>query len=138
MSNLATVRTMYEAFSRGDAQLAMSHMDDHIEWFQAENSPYADRSPYKGRESVAAGVFLRFVADWNDFRMVPQLFHDAGDTITVEGRYIGTCRATGRQVYSQFAHIFTFRNGLIVRFQQYTDTAQLRDALTIDRQPAAA
>ncbi|HET8548525.1 MAG TPA: nuclear transport factor 2 family protein, partial [Bryobacteraceae bacterium] len=81
-------------------------------------------------QAVVAGVFLRTAAEWDDWRVIPQHFHDAGETVIVEGRYIGTYRATGRQIYAQFVHVFTFRSGVVVRFQQYTDTAQFRDAVT--------
>jgi hypothetical protein len=33
-------------------------------------------------------------------------------------------KATGKPVDAQFAHVFEFRNGKIIRFQQYTDTKQ--------------
>jgi ketosteroid isomerase-like protein len=128
MSHIATVHKLYEAFAHGDIARAMAYLDDHIEWHEAESFIYADRNPYMGPQAVVAGVFLRFAAEWDDFRVVPQQFHDAGETVFVEGRYIGTCRTTGRQVYAQFAHVYTFRNGVVVRYQQYTDTAQFKEA----------
>jgi uncharacterized protein len=130
MSHLATVRKLYESFAHGDVASVTTHLDDHVEWHEAESFIYADRNPYIGPQAVVAGVFLRFASDWDDFRVVPQHMHDAGETVIVEGRYIGTCHATGRQVYAQFAHIYTFRNGQVVRFQQYTDTAQFKEATT--------
>jgi ketosteroid isomerase-like protein len=36
----------------------------------------------------------------------------------------GTLRKNCLTVRAQFAHLFTFDDGRIVRFQQYTDTAQ--------------
>lgn len=130
MSHIATVHKLYEAFAEGHIARVMAYLDDHIEWHEAESFIYADRNPYIGPQAVVAGVFLRFAAEWNDFRVVPQHFHDAGETIFVEGRYIGTCRMTGRQVYAQFAHVYTFRNGRVVRYQQYTDTAQFKEAIS--------
>jgi ketosteroid isomerase-like protein len=127
MSHVATVQKLYAAFASGDVARAMACLDDHVEWHEAESFLYADRNPYVGPQAVVAGVFLRFASEWDDFRVVPQQFHDAGEVVLVEGRYIGRYRATGRQVYAQFAHVLTFRNGVIVRFQQYTDTAQFRE-----------
>ena len=138
MSHLATIHKLYDAFAHGDIARAMVHLDDHIEWHEAESFIYADRNPYIGPQAVVAGVFLRFAAEWDDFRVVPQHFHDAGETVMVEGRYIGTCRATGRQVYAQFAHVFMFRNGVVVRYQQYTDTAQFKEAVTTPARLRAA
>jgi uncharacterized protein len=53
--------------------------------------------------------------------------HDAGETVISHGYYSGTYRKTGRQARAQFAHFFTLRDGKVVKFQQYTDTAQFRE-----------
>lgn len=54
---------------------------------------------------------------------------DAGDTAIGYGYYSGTHTQTGKQVRAQFAHFFTFRDGKIVKFQQYTDTAQFKQVV---------
>jgi ketosteroid isomerase-like protein len=36
-------------------------------------------------------------------------------------------------VRAQFAHLFTFDDGRVVRFQQYTDTAQFQFAVAAPR-----
>ena len=46
------------------------------------------------------------------------------DTIVVLGRYRGTCRATGRVLDAQLAHVWRVADGRVVGFQQYTDTLQ--------------
>ena len=55
---------------------------------------------------------------------VAEHFVDGGDKVAVEGRYRGTMKASGIAVDAQFVHIWRFRQGKIVRFQQYTDTQQ--------------
>jgi uncharacterized protein len=37
--------------------------------------------------------------------------------------------ATGKDIDVRVAHHFTVRGGLIVRFEQFTDTAKVRDAM---------
>jgi ketosteroid isomerase-like protein len=54
---------------------------------------------------------------------------DAGDTAIGHGYYSGTYRKNGERVRAQFAHFFTFRDGKVVKFQQYTDTAQFLQAV---------
>ena len=53
---------------------------------------------------------------------------DAGESVVGYGHYSGKYRETGRDVKAQFAHVFSFRNGKVVKFQQYTDTAQFEKA----------
>jgi ketosteroid isomerase-like protein len=42
--------------------------------------------------------------------------------VLATGRYLGTCKATGRAQHTQMAHVWTVRGGRVVRFQQYADT----------------
>ena len=42
----------------------------------------------------------------------------------VLGRYRGTLKASGAALDAQYCHVYGFRDGKAVTFQQYTDTAQ--------------
>jgi hypothetical protein len=123
------VRGMYEAFARGDVSAVVGALDPEVEWHEAENFIYADGNPYIGPSSVLEGVFMRIVNDWDDFAVSPKEVLDAGDTVVAHGVYSGTYKRNGRKVKAQFAHFFTLRNGKVVRFQQYTDTAQFVQAV---------
>lgn len=129
-ANVNTVRGMYEAFGRGDIAAVLGALDRDVEWLEAESFIYADNNPYVGPNAVLEGVFMRIVADFDGFAVTPKELHDAGDTVIAEGHYSGTYKKNGRNVRSQFAHFFTFRDGKIVKFQQYTDTAQFQQAVS--------
>ncbi len=53
----------------------------------------------------------------------PHRFHQAGETVAVEGRY---AKATGRRLDAQMCHVWTLHGGKVAGFQQYVDTAQLQ------------
>jgi ketosteroid isomerase-like protein len=127
--NLEVIQNLYAAFARGDGPAALSAMDSAIVWNEAENFPYADRNPYVGPAAIAEGVFFRLATEWDDFQVVPAEFIDAGDTVVVTGRYRATYKATQASIDAQFAHLWRVRDGKIVGFQQYTDTAQAQNAL---------
>lgn len=74
------------------------------------------------------GVFARIGTEWDGFAVSPKEVLDAGDTVVGHGYYSGKFRGTGRDVRAQFAHVFSSRNGKVVKFQQYTDTAQFKEA----------
>lgn len=126
--NRKTIQGMYEAFGRGDIGTVLSALDPEIEWWEAENFIYADGNPYVGHQGVLQGVFARLGSEWEGFSVSPEELLDAGETIVGRGYYSGKFRKTGSDVRAQFAHLFTFRNGKVVKFQQYTDTAQFREA----------
>jgi len=115
---------MYEAFGKGDIPGVIAALDPQVEWLEAENFIYADGNPYLGPNAVLEGVFVRIGAEWEDFTVSPKEILDAGETVVGHGYYSGTYKKNGKQVRAQFAHLFTFRDGKVVKFQQYTDIAQ--------------
>jgi ketosteroid isomerase-like protein len=117
--NKQKIEGMYEAFGKGDVPYVIGALDPEVEWWEAENFIYADKNPYVGPQSVLMGVFGRIMADWEGFTV---------DTVVGRGYYAGKHRQTGREVRAQFAHVFKFRDGRVVKFQQYTDTAQFLQA----------
>ena len=127
--NIAVIRGMYESFSKGDVTSVLGQMHQHIEWRNAENFIYADRSPYRGQQAVLEGVFMRLASEWADFKVMPEEWLDAGNHIVVLGTYSGRHKESGKEVRAQFAHIWGVTHGRVVRFQQYTDTKQFADAI---------
>ena len=128
--NVETVRGAYEAHSKRDVAAAMSVLAPDVEWHQAENFIYADHSPYVGPQAMLGGLFARFMAEWDDFTTVANELLDAGDKVIGLGYYSGTYKKTGKAVHAQFAHVWTMRDGKVVRFDQYTDTAQFAQAVS--------
>ena len=122
--NAKIVQGIYEAFGRGDIPTVLAALDPQIEWWEAESFIYADGNPYIGPNAVLEGVFMRLGTEWDGFAVSPKEVLDAGDTIIGHGYYSGTSKQTGKSVRAQFAHFFTFCDGKVVKFQQYTDTAQ--------------
>lgn len=123
--NVDLIRSIYDAFARGDVAGVLGSMASDIVWNEAENYPYADGNPYVGPEAVAKGVFARCVGDWDGFSAVPEEFLDAGDAVVVLGRYGGTHRVTGRKQHVQMVHVWRVADGKATRFQQHADTLQV-------------
>jgi ketosteroid isomerase-like protein len=124
------IQDIYAAFARGDGPAALALMDAAMVWNEAENFPYADRNPYVGPAAIGEGVFFRLATEWDGFQAVPAEFLDAGESVVALGRYRATHKATGKALDAQFAHIWRLRDGKATTFQQYTDTAQARDAVS--------
>lgn len=123
-SNEARVRALYDAFGRGEVPTVLASFDPDIVWMEAENINYADRNPYRGPQAIVEGVFMRIGTDWNDFRVNVEQVIDGGETVVALGRYSATNKSTGLPLNAQFVHVWKFRDGKVVRFQQYADTAQ--------------
>jgi ketosteroid isomerase-like protein len=128
LESVKVVQSFYEAISRGDVGTVLGLMDPQVEWNEAENFLYADRSPYIGADQILNGVFMRLMSEWEGFKAIPEQFIGMGEIVAVTGRYHGTYRETGKSVSAQLVHVYTVKNGKLAKFQQYTDTAQFRDA----------
>lgn len=123
-SNAQSVQALYDSFARGDIPGVLARFDPDIVWMEAENINYADRNPYRGPQAVLEGVFMRIGQDWEGFRVNVDQVIDGGDTVAVLGRYKATNKSTGSPLDAQFVHVWWLRDGKIVKFQQYADTAQ--------------
>ena len=128
-NNVDVIRAMYAAFGRGDVPSVLAVLDPQIEWLEAENFIYADRNPYIGPNAVLEGVFMRLATEWDGFTVSPEEILDAGEIVVARGYYSGTYKKTGKQVRAQLAHFLTLRDGKVIKFQQYTDTAQFERAV---------
>lgn len=136
--NKEFVTQLYDAFAKGDAATVLGAFDPAIEWREAEGYRYSDRNPYLGPQAIAEGVFQRLGTDLDDFRIAMHNMIESGETVVVEGRYTATVKETSTPVDAQFAHVWEVRNGRVMRFQQYTDTAQWNAAMAIERPTSAS
>jgi ketosteroid isomerase-like protein len=127
--NSKTVEAFYAAMGRGDVSVIIGSLDPNVLWNEAENFVYADKSPYLGVDAVLTGLFARLAGEWDGFSAVPLEIVDGGETVVALGRYGGVFKATGVKIDAQFVHVFKFKAGKVAHFQQYTDTAQVRDAV---------
>ena len=123
------VKGIYTAFAKGDVPTVLGLFDNGIVWNEAEGYRFAAGNPYIGPNAILQNVFMALVTQLDGFAVTPSNVIDGGDHVAVEGRYTGTVKATGTPLNAQFMHVFELRGGKIVRFQQYTDTAQWSKAL---------
>lgn len=130
MNNADRLATLYDAFGRGDLPTVLGSMHPEIHWREAESNPYDPAGKgWVGPDAVVNNLFAKLATEWDGFTVTPGNFHDAGDTVAVQGRYTGTYKATGKTMDAQFCHVWTFADGKISKFQQYTDTGQLQDTM---------
>ena len=124
--NIQTVKDAYAAFGRGDINAILAMGDDNIEWEGVKGTEGV--APHAGlrRGKAAVGEFFRLVGSTLDFQAFePREFIAQGDTVVAIGFYKATVKATRKQTASDWAMVFNFRNGKIVRFREFTDSAAI-------------
>lgn len=131
-SNVEIIRKEYEALRRGDVSAVLEHLDPKIDWCEPPGAlpPPAGGGVHRGHDAVRKGVLATLPEYWDDFRMEPELFLDAGDRVVVTGRFRCEAKETGRRVNAPCVQIWTLDGGMAVRMENHTDTAQFARALS--------
>jgi ketosteroid isomerase-like protein len=131
MGNVSDLKNLYAAFGRGDIPAVLGAMSPDIHWHEAEGNPYMPSGEaWVGPDAILNNLFMRLGAEWDGFSVHPGTFYDAGDSVIVEVRYSGTYKASGKSMDAQVCHVWDMKDGKVTRFQQYVDTAKLRDTMT--------
>jgi ketosteroid isomerase-like protein len=126
-SNKAIIRATYEASPEEKGQRLKAALAPDASWTEAAGFPYA--GTYVGFEAIAAGVFQRLAAEWEGYRAEVHTYLEDGDQVAAFGVYSGTYRATGKAMTATFAHLYTLRDGKIVRMEQYVDSLPVSRAI---------
>jgi ketosteroid isomerase-like protein len=124
--NLAIVQALYAALGKGDGDRVLEILHPEVEWIQNEGFPGGGR--FVGADQVYEKVFNRLVDEWDGWQAEVGRWLDAGESVVALGAYRGTFRETGKTMRAAFAHVYWLRDGRIVRFEQYADTAKIAEA----------
>jgi ketosteroid isomerase-like protein len=126
--NVALVRGIYENFAQGNIPQVLAALDPGIEWVESDEPFLPHRGTHKGPEAIASQVFGMVMTHFDEFAVIPQRIHDAGDQIIVEGRATGSTK-TGRKLDAPAAWVWTVHDGKAMRNVNYHDTNAWREAL---------
>jgi ketosteroid isomerase-like protein len=121
--NVGIVRRGYEAFAE-DGVFHLGFLDPEIEWRGPRQ--FADLAePHYGHEGVRR-YFEKVLEAFEDYRMVPEEFIDAGpDQVLVFSREGARGRGSGAEVETHpTAHLWTIRGGKAVRMQSYWERSE--------------
>jgi uncharacterized protein len=125
--NILAVRRLYEA--RGNPDIVKTVLAPDVRWEVVEGFPYS--GVYQGLNGVF-GFFTRLFSDFEDWHTEPAEIFEAGDRVIGVGFYSARAKTTRKSFKARFAHVWTVRDGVIVRLQQCADTVQLAKALRHD------
>ena len=120
--NTRLVQSAYEAFGRGDVAALAEVMADDIEWVNPgdpDDNPNA--GTFKGKEAVL-GWFAGIASTRDYATFEPREFIAQNDKVVSLMYAEATVRDTGRAFVNHEAHVWTFRDGKLARFQNYFDT----------------
>jgi ketosteroid isomerase-like protein len=129
--NKALVQQAYDSFRAGRIDKLVGLLSKDISW----TLPEVNRVPLGGKKSglAAVGEFFVLINDLEESLLFETSAMIAeGDKVVSLGTYSWRVRSTRQKYKSDFAHVWTFSNGKVIAFQEYFDTAALRDAFQME------
>ncbi|HWI22420.1 MAG TPA: nuclear transport factor 2 family protein [Baekduia sp.] len=122
------VRRQYLASAAGDLDALRETLADDVEWTEMAGFPLA--GTYRTPIGVTSNVMEVLGRDWDGWTAHDDTYVVDGENVVVLARYTATNKATGKDINVRVAHHFIVRGGRIVRFEQFVDTALVRDAMS--------
>jgi ketosteroid isomerase-like protein len=120
--NIEIVRGIYEAFARTDIQSAFEAIDPEVVWDLTNHSwPGADQ--YHGHEGIVE-VLSEWIGSFEEYRIEPEQFLDAGDQVVVVQHEVGRHRGSDMPLDRRSASVYTLREGKATRIDHYLDVAK--------------
>ena len=128
MTNIEMVKMAYSFFAKGDIPGVLALFDPAIEWHECTGMPFVkDDGIYIGPDAVVSKVFMNLPLFYDGFNIAVTEIFGVDDKVAMEGYYQGTNKATGNVFKANAAHLWTVRDGKLVRMFQAVDTVALNN-----------
>jgi ketosteroid isomerase-like protein len=123
--NVDKTRDFIEAYNRRDFDAAVEWFHPKVEWVLPAHQGFDSAI---GPDQVR--IFWEGLDDtFEELRLDPQEFVDAGDCVAVRLRYYGRGKGSGIEIETELYHqVTTFRDGVMVRFEYVTSWAEALEA----------
>jgi ketosteroid isomerase-like protein len=106
-----------DAYNRRDFDTALENCDPEVDWVLPEHQA-SDSG--KGHEDIRR-FFDGLDETFDDLRLLPQEFVDAGDRVAVRLRHHALGKGSGIELDAELYHqVTTFSDGSIVRIEYFT------------------
>ena len=124
--NVEIVRRFYEAQQRGETERVIEMADPAVRVDMSER--VFNPAVYEGHDGSR-----RFWAEldqvWDDFRVEPLEFIDAGDKVVVSHLVRGRGKGSGVEVELPSTNVYTLRDGLVTEVHMYRDHSRALKAV---------
>lgn len=121
IDNVGIAKKMYADFGKGDIPAVLSAMSDDIVWI----IPGPPSLPYSGvRHGKQEWMsYLQGLGSADILSFEAREFIPSGDKVIVLGTESLKVKATGKVATEEWAQVLTFRDGKLIHFRSYDDTA---------------
>jgi hypothetical protein len=122
--NTAIVQQAYTNFKTGDIPGLLDLLSDEVTW----ELPEIEGVAITGKRDGVKEFFATLARDQEVVEFEPREFVAQGDRVVSLGDYKWRVKDTDREFASDFAHVFTIRDGKVTGFREYFDSAAVAAA----------
>jgi ketosteroid isomerase-like protein len=123
MKNKEVVTELYRCFRQQNIECFTQLCSPSIIWQQ--NQGFPGEGTHQGPAAVLNKVYKSFNLEWKRWQFVIERILDAGEDIVVLGYFSGIKRDTCEHFKLAASHVYSFKHGKVVKFQQYTDEQKI-------------
>ena len=124
--NVAATRRVFEIFNRGDMAAWLEQYDPGIVWHASEDNPDVDT--YRGHEGLA-DLAETWRQMFDELRVEPEEFIDAGDYVIVPARARGRGTNSGAEIDMPRTYTAKLRDGKTIEVWEHRTKKQALEAL---------
>jgi len=118
--NVEVVARMYEAFSLGDAEAALSYIDPAV---VTDPRHRVDGRVGHGHEEMAA-ILAEWMDTWDEWRQEVEEIRDLGERVLVVVTQRGRGKGSGIDWEGRFGMLYEVQGGKITRWTIYDDPSE--------------
>jgi ketosteroid isomerase-like protein len=126
--NVQIIQQLYDAFLRRDVVALLDGMHEDVEWRIDGPAEIPFTGAARGHGEVAR-VLQKSFATVQDQKPEVRQVSAEGDTVTVHGFERGTHKPTGNPYETSWVHVFTLRDGKVVKFHEEFEHAPIMEAM---------
>ena len=117
----------YAANARHDLPGMLADLADDVQWTEMAGFPCA--GTHIGAQQIVDNVFAVLGRDWDGYGFTLERLIDGGEAVVALGDYRATHKQTGKAMHARVAHVWQVAEGKVCRFEQFTDTLLVADAM---------
>jgi ketosteroid isomerase-like protein len=136
-TNIDIMKTFFEIGTKEGMEAARKVLDDNMEWIEPDVPGLWFSGIHRGAESALREVVKPTFDYVDNFSIKADEYIDADDKIIVLGKFLGTGKNTRKKLDIPFCFVCTVRNGKIIRFRAYHNTALWLDVVGLAMKKAA-
>jgi ketosteroid isomerase-like protein len=125
--NIRLVQELYAAFGGGDVPAMLNGLAPDVDWSFNGPTKIPFGGSWRGPEGVAK-FFAALAENLQPVAFAPEEYIAQGNKVAALGHEHMRIKSTGLAYETAWAHVFTFREGKITAFREYSDSAAIMRA----------